>query len=191
MYSDSFDDLNGIFQSFITDLGLEEVAKKSTSPIKDIAKRLTTLEAKVSGSSRKLRCFLSYRFSPDSENTAFRVERFLALLEIEVIKGTSYEPRSISEKVMERLNQPLDFIVLLLTSTGESMWTRDEIAAALQKDIAVVPLVEEGVTFAPGLFGDLEYIEFARDHVGDAFLKLLEAVTFVRQQKPSVKVTEK
>ena len=41
----------------------------------------------------------------------------------------------------------------------------------------------EGAKFESGLFADIEYVEFVAGHVGDAFLKLLQAVHFVREQK--------
>ena len=46
-----------------------------------------------------------------------------------------------------------------------------------------MPIVEVGATLQPGLFADIEYVEFAQGHVGDGFLKLLEAVHFIREQK--------
>ena len=47
-----------------------------------------------------------------------------------------------------------------------SFWTRDEIATARQRDIAIVPIVEAGAHFEQGIFGDIEYIEFAPSHIG-------------------------
>ena len=63
------------------------------------------------------------------------------------------------------------------------MWTRDEIATAIHKDIALVPIVEEGTQLTPGLLADIEFVEFPKGHIGEAFLKLLEAVCFIRAQK--------
>lgn len=144
--------------------------------------RLGELEAVVGTLVPRLRCFLSYRFGTDTEILALRVARFLALLGVEVITGESYEPRSISAKITERLADRVDFVVLLVTAGGESLWTRDEIGHASASGASIVPVVEEGATFAPGIFGDLEYIPFAKDHIGDAFLKLVEAVVFLRSR---------
>jgi hypothetical protein len=132
-----------------------------------------------------LKCFLSYRFTDENEILALRVQEFLKLLDVEVRTGNRYEPRQVSEKVLSILREPFDCIVLLITANGESMWTRDEINTAIHKGIHLIPLVEKGVTFQPGLFADLEYIEFAPGHIGDVFLKLLQAIQFIRGSEGS------
>ena len=87
--------------------------------------------------------------------------------------GDSYEPRPVSQ-IMGRLKDDLDFIVLL-AGDGESFWTRDEIATANHKRIPLVPIMEAGVD-EPGLFGDSECVPYAKGHIGDLLLKVLEAV---------------
>jgi hypothetical protein len=74
--------------------------------------------------------------------------------------------RQASDKVLSRL--PLDLIILLITSNGESLWTSGEIGTAIHRGIALVPLVEKGVKFEPGLFADVECVESAAGHVGYA-----------------------
>lgn len=172
--------LNEISEKFKNLLTLEETA----SPFEKLRSLSKNIIQEINVSEKKyvLKCFLSYRFSSGSENIALRVQRFLTLLDVDVLTGSSYEPRRISEKVLSKLKQPLDFIVLLVTCEGESMWTRDEVGAALHAGIPVVPLVEDGAQFNSGLFADLEYIPFSSGHIGDAFLKLLEAVKFIRYQ---------
>lgn len=153
--------------------GFEEALR----PLED---RIKALEEGMSAPSRRLRCFFSYRFDPNTEVTALRIQQFLAALDVEVITGAQYEPRRISDKVLTKLRQPLDFIVLLVTARGESMWTRDEIGAGVHHNLPVVPIVESGARFETGLFADLEYIPFEAPHVGDAFLQLVQAVNFIR-----------
>jgi hypothetical protein len=160
-------------------LSINKLVGETMGPVYD---RLEALEEKILSASRRLRCFLSYRFNDNTEVLSLRVQQFLAALDVEVLTGASYEPRQVSEKVLSRLREPLDFVVLLITSDGESMWTRDEIGAAIHKGIALVPIVQKGSRLQPGLFADVEYIEFETDHIGDAFLKLLQAVRFVREQ---------
>lgn len=156
---------------------------ENNETLQSIVRRLDALESIVLAPSRRLRCFSSYRFSDTNEVPALRIKQFLSLLNVEVLSGASYEPRKVSEKVLSKLRQPLEFIVLLLTAEGESMWTRDEIAAAIHKGIALVPLVEKGAKLTPGLLADIEYVEFPKGCIGEAFLKLLEAVCFIREQK--------
>jgi hypothetical protein len=184
--------LETVRRSFVDALALEEsrdaeeeqtAETKQFQALESVTRRIDALEEVVLNPRRRLRCFLSYRFTDTNEIVALRVSQFLRLLGVEVLSGASYEPRRITEKVLSKLNQPLDFIVLLVTTNGESLWTRDEVGAAVHHGIALVPLVEEGATFEPGLFGDIEYVRFASGHIGDSFLKLLEAVSFIREQQ--------
>lgn len=142
-----------------------------------------TIQAQQSAPGRRrLRAFMSYRFGqPGNETSANLVQRFLELEDVEVLTGRSYEPRPLHEKVSDRLSG-IDFLVLLIGTDGESMWTRDEIATARAARVAVVPIVAEGSTLEPGLFGDLEYITVAPDHVADAFIPLLEAIIYLRRR---------
>ncbi len=189
IYSDTAEQVRNVHDLLVNALHLEQhvpVSSDSEEPTQaqlneNIITRLDMLERKVLSPSR-MRCFLSYRFSTGTEPLALRLQQFLSLLDIEVLTGASYEPRRISEKVLSKLNAELDFIVLLVTNEGESLWTRDEVASAVQKKLAVIPIVEDGATFEPGLFGDIEFIPFSHSHVGDAFLKVLEAVVFLRKQ---------
>lgn len=176
---------NTLLLEVATEEELDEYEEDKDEKWLSIVQRLDSLESIILAPTRRLRCFLSYRFSESNEVPALRIKQFLTLLNVEVISGVNYEPRKVSEKVLSRLHQPLDFIVLLLTDEGESMWTRDEIATALHKNIALIPIVEKGVRLTPGLLADIEYVEYIKGHVGDAFLKLLEAVCFIREQKES------
>jgi len=162
-------------------LELAELPDRSEQLL-NLDKRLAAIERYVYAPHRTLRCFLSYRFNDVNELTALRVTQFLRLLEVDVLTGATYEPKQVSDKVLSKLQEPLDFLVLLITGDGESTWTRDEISTALHKGLALVPLVENGASFEPGLFADVEYIQFDTGHIGDAFLKLLEAVSFIRRQ---------
>jgi hypothetical protein len=185
--ADTPDDMRIMLDLLIKGLSLKEasvevLAKARNLNRKAISERLAVLENIVLGPNRTLRCFLSYRFTPENEDSARKLKDFLTLLGIDVITGTTYEPRPVSQKVMERLKDDLDFVVLLIGHDGESLWTRDEIASATHKMIPLVPIVEDGVSFSPGLFGDLEYVPYAKGHIGDSFFKALEAVKYIRQQ---------
>lgn len=186
--ADTTDDMNEVFGLLTTGLALDEVsdeilAKQRGPTLKQVSERLALLERLVLGPNRTLCCFLSYRFTPENEEPARKLHQFLTLLGIDVITGDTYEPRPISQKVMDRLKGDLDFIVLLVGQDGESFWTRDEIAITKHKMIPLVPIVEDGVNFSSGLFGDLEYVSYSKGHIGDSFLKVLEAIKFVRQHQ--------
>ena len=128
------------------------------------------------GGKRKVRCFLSYRFDQDTAKVALKVQEFLGLLDVEVITACAHEPRSLGEKVLAKVDPDRDFIAVVVSSSGESPWTRDEIGKACALGAVVIPVVEEGSPCAPGTFGDLQHIAFAPGHIGDAFLRLLENV---------------
>lgn len=160
-------------------LGLEPMS------VDDNPERVTNLERRLDAVQRiqeedvRLRAFLSFRFGePDSE-LARDLERFLNLSNIEVVTGQSYEPRRVEDKVRSRLSG-VDFVVYLLTSTGDSAWVRDEIATARASEIPVIPLVEEGIEFDQGLFGNVEWIRFGSGHIGDVWIRLTEAIKYIR-----------
>jgi hypothetical protein len=172
-----------IVDSIVKHLTLEKAKEPSDSAEFDT--RLRAIEAFIERSSGKLRCFLSYRFgNSQAELDARKVEQFLTLLDVEVVTAEAYEPRRISDKVLERMNQSLDFEVLLVPSEGESSWLRDEVNEARTKGLHVIPLVHEAAKFGPGLLGDIEYVKYSDGHIGDAMLSLLQALHFIRVQRP-------
>jgi hypothetical protein len=68
---------------------------------------------------------------------------------------------------------------VLVSSSGEPPWTREDVGRARARGALLIPVVESGSPYVPGPFGDVDCIGFAPGHVGDAFLRLLEAVRFV------------
>lgn len=187
VFADTTDDLQTVFDMLITGLALEEAsdelqAKHLGPTRKVLSDRLAIIERIILGPNRKLRCFLSYRFTAGHDEPARKLREFLALLDIDVVTGDTYEPRAISRKIIDRLNDNLDFVILLIGKDGESFWTRDEIATANNKLIPLIPVVEEGATFSSGLFGDLEHITYGKGHISDSFLKILEAIKYLRQK---------
>jgi len=185
--ADTPDDMRVMLDVLTDGLDLKEasdeaIAKQDGPNRKEISERLAVLEKIVLGPSRTLRCFLSYRFTPENEDPARKLHSFLIRLGIDVVTGDTYEPRPVSQKIMGRLDDDLDFIVLLAGGDGESFWTRDEIATAKHKMIPLVPVIEAGGRFEPGLFGDLECVPYEKGHIGDSFLKVLEAVKYIREQ---------
>jgi len=132
---------------------------------------------------KPLQCFLAYRFTDQSERYATEVREFLELLDIDVISGGRFEPRSVSEKIKELLSEDLDFGVLIVSDEGESMWTRDEVNSLWSQGKKVIVLVEEGTQFTQGLQGDLEWIPFPQGHISDAFSRLVEGTKFIQSTR--------
>lgn len=181
-------DMNKVIDDLQTALPLESfVPKKSVSVedrIFDLERRVRIVEGMSEG--KKLRCFLSCRFieeDPINERYITQVKKFLTLLDVDVETGEEYQPRRIEEKVEEKLRGELDFIVLLVVQSNATEWQRDEIAYNLASHLKVIPLVEEGANFTPGIFGNVEKIGFPREHITEAFLKLIEGVRFIRMER--------
>lgn len=143
---------------------------------------LEAIKAQIEQSLQRS-CFLSYRFNKRSKHLALELTRFFELMGIRVISGSSYEPRRIGDKVLERLKANHDLFVYLITNDGESGWTRDELAVAYASGVPVVLLIEAGAKIENGILGDWERIEFDGDHIGDTFIPILEALAFVQEQK--------
>jgi hypothetical protein len=176
---------NPIFEIFENNLNLEKSGpeKVETIDIFKLETRVANLESEMSKKSEATSCFLSYRFNEQSKPLAFELSKFLDLLGIKVISGMGYEPRRVTEKVMSRLKNQHDFFIYLITSEGESTWTRDELAYAFATELPVILLVEKGASVGKGLLGDWEYIEFERSHIGDTYIAILEATKFIKSQK--------
>lgn len=42
--------------------------------------------------------------------------------------------------------------------------------------------VEDGAEFEQGLFGDMEYIQFEKDHISKGFTKLIQGIRFIERK---------
>lgn len=165
--ADTLERVRAVLERLERELRLEEAPSPRAEP------------ASAVPAKRRIRCFLTYRFDQDTTSIALKVQRFLGLLDVEVVTASAREPRSIGEKVLAKVDRERDFIAVVVSSSGECPWTPDEIGRASAHGAVIVPVVEDGSRFADGLFGNLQPASFAPGHVGDAFLPLLEAVRFV------------
>ena len=150
--------------------------------IQDLSNRVSVIENLIKKDSN-ITCFISLRFDEKSKELLKKLKKFLTLLDIEVITGLEYQPRRISEKVSEKLNLDIDFLIYIITNEGESFWTRDEIAIGYAKDYYAIPLVEKGAKFNSGIFGDLEYIDFSEGCIEKTFIKILEGIKYIKDVK--------
>jgi hypothetical protein len=90
--------LETVRRSFVDALALEELLaaeeeqtgeEKQFQALESVTRRLEALEEVVLNPRRRLRCFLSYRFTDTNEIAALRVSQFLRLLGVEVLSGAS------------------------------------------------------------------------------------------------------
>lgn len=179
--------LHAINEIFIKELSLEnyipEQVESTDSKFKKLEERIKLIEENLDKNNIKLTCFISMKFDSKSENYFQILEKFLTLLDINVITGQSYEPRKVSEKVLSKLENNIDFVLYLITGESESFWTRDELVIGSQKGYYSIPLVEKGSKFTGGIFSDLEYIEFEVNSIESAFIKLIEGIKFIANNK--------
>lgn len=132
---------------------------------------------------RHTRCFVSFRFDDHSKSLAFELREFFEKIDVELLSGLGFEPRSVSEKVLARLNQPLDLFLIIFTPSGDSAWLNQEVGVAKARNLPIFILVEEGAKWDKGLLGDIEYIEFPRECISKTFTRLIEGVGFLKSQK--------
>ncbi len=139
------------------------------------------LNKKVSPEST-INCFLSFRFDDHSKSLVFELKEFLELCNINVISGLGYEPRSISEKVLNRLSQPIDLFILINSLSGDSAWINQEIGVAKSKNIPILVLNEDGVDEKSSILGDNEYLVFPKNNICKSFIGILQALKYVKRK---------
>ena len=127
-------------------------------------------------------CFLSFRFDDHSKSLAFDVKGFLELVKVNVLSGLGYEPRSVSEKVLDRLSQKVDLFILIHSQSGDSDWINQEIGVAKGRNIPIMVLKEEGTEQKSSLLGDNEYIEFPKDNISNCFIGILQALEYIENK---------
>jgi len=151
--------------------------------IQSIKAEILSLNQKIIDEKSKLSTFVSFRFDDHSKSLAFELREFLDKVNVNFISGIGYEPRSVSEKVLEKLSSPLDLFIIIYSTTGESAWLHQEIGVAKGRNLPIIILVEEGADWNKGLLADNEYIEFQKGVISQSFIRLLEGISFLKQAK--------
>lgn len=162
-----------------------EEKEKEIPQIETLITKTDAIEQEYLDKEKKLRCFISHRFNPKSKIIVLELTRFLELLGVEVITGIEYEPRSVSEKILARLEDS-DFTIYLITNEGESTWIRDEMSVSIGKGYLIIPLVENGAEFDKGILGDWQFVPYETDHIGDTFISLIEAINYIRKKDSNI-----
>lgn len=169
-------------------LGLKEweeppLERGDAGDVKKAADDLVRSSKLAAARTENIKCFFAHRFGEPDAALASEVQRFLTAAGCDVRTGGVYEPRSVSEKVRGLISEDLDLIVVLIGPSGQSGWTRDEMSRASTLGVPVVPLVVNDESYDAGLHGDNEYIPFDRDHLGEGYVKLLQAIEFARKKR--------
>jgi hypothetical protein len=146
--------------------------------VEEISKRLDIGQEKAPD---QMRCFVSFRFDDHNKALAFELREFMELAGLDFVSGLGFEPRSISEKVLERLSGPLHIFVIIFSSSGDSSWLNQEIGAARTRGLPILVLKEEGSAANAGMLVDTEYLVFPKDNISKAFVGILQALSYLRK----------
>ena len=142
---------------------------------------------------REATAFVAHSFADEDRQVVERISQFLSKLGVACDSGHRPEPRSVSEKVLERLLAAELFVGIFTRRDKKqddtfttSPWLIEEKAAAIQAGKRLLLFVEEGVEKdIGGLQGDFEYIPFNRADLADALIRAMDyvlAVTMVPLQ---------
>ena len=157
---------------------INDLLWKVYDKIELISKRLDEIESKSLGN---IRCFVSFRFDEHSKALAFELREFMELVGVEFVSGLGYEPRSVSEKVLERLSEPLNLFIVLFSSSGDSAWLNQEVGVARAFNLSILVLKEESSNVDLGMLGDTEYLLFPKDNISKSFVGILQAFSYLRK----------
>jgi hypothetical protein len=166
----------------------------STPNLYDINKRIIRiirkLEAPVQVQSRSTpiagkSCFVSFNFDEHGLALAFELRDFLEALDVSFVSGHGYEPRPISNKVLERMRSSVSLFIVLFTRSEGMTWLQQEIGAARALQIPIMVLVEDGVDVQAGLLADNEHVCFPKNIISKSFISVIQAIRFVSQSQGS------
>ncbi len=118
--------------------------------------------------------FIAHRFDKAGIDLAERLARFLTLLGISVKTGRAFAPKSVSEKVKERLESQ-HIIFAILTPGDEKTWLIQESVLQHQTKPLFILKHKEAV-FASGILADHEFIPFDEGHFESTYVPILEGL---------------
>lgn len=135
--------------------------------------------------------FVGYRYTEEDEKIANKFIELFRLENLNPISGKTAKAEDVDDKVKGRIAQS-EGVIIILTKEQElknggwttSTWLTDEKAFGLGRDILVILLYEDCIAPSErkGIHGALEYIEFNREHLDEAFLKAIPYLRDFRQR---------
>jgi tetratricopeptide (TPR) repeat protein len=134
--------------------------------------------------------FVGHGFNDADLDVVEFFKSLLSELSVKIITGERPEAGSVSQKVKERISQAELFVGILTRKekVDENHWTTSDWviderthAAALGKK--VILLKEKGIELKGGIHGDSEYIEFDREQLHRAAIKLIQMVAITNGGK--------
>jgi hypothetical protein len=173
---------NNFSERLLLEKASADEVEENHSSLPSINKKIVKIDRKLNEileSQKKIKkIFVSMRFDDHSKSVAFDLNKFFALLNLEMITGMGVEPRSITEKVEDRIENSIDLFIILLTKSGSSDWINQEIGFAKAKKLPILILKEyKANTTNPGMLRDNEYIEFRK--ISEVYIGILETVRYL------------
>jgi hypothetical protein len=135
--------------------------------------------------------FVGYRYAEDDEKLAEKFMRLFELEKLNPISGKTAKAEDVDDKIKSMISASHGVIIIFtreeeLTRGGwaTSSWLTTESAFALGQNKLVGLFFEDCISVKQrkGIQGDLEYIEFNREHIEDAFLEALPYLRDFRQR---------
>lgn len=135
---------------------------------------------------REATAFVGHSFSDDDKEIVEQIIRFLTKLGVKCETGARPEPRTVSDKVLDRINAAELFVGIFTRRDSKengtfstSAWVIEEKATALAAGKRLLLFVEDGVSEFGGLQGDYEYVCFDRKDFGTALVQAMDYVLAV------------
>ena len=135
---------------------------------------------------REVPAFVGHSFASRDREIVQQIKDFLGRLGVKCDSGFRPEPKGVSDKVRQRIQNAELFVgIFTRRSKNEdgtystSTWVVEEKAAAIAGDKRLLLFVEDGVSEFGGLQGDHEYIPFSRRNLGTALVHAMDYVLAV------------
>lgn len=135
--------------------------------------------------------FVGYCYTEEDEKLANKFIKLFELERFKCVSGKTAKAGDIDEKVKKLIDQS-EGVIIIFTREKElkdggwttSRWLTDEKAYAIGRDKPVLLFFDDRIaqTGKKGIHGDLEYVEFNREHLDEAFLKAIDYLRDFRQR---------
>lgn len=135
--------------------------------------------------------FVGYHYRTEDEILANQFSELFRLEGFNCISGKTAKAEDVDEKVKKLIDQS-EGVIIIFTGEKElkeggwttARWLTDEKAYALGRDKPVLLFFEDYIaqTERKGIHGDLEYVEFTREHLDEVFLKAIPYLRDFRQR---------
>ncbi len=164
----------------------------STPSLYDVNQRVVKILRKIEAWEAESRresnigdksCFVSFNFDERGLALAFELRDLFELLGVKFVSGFGYEPRSVSNKVLDRMRANNCLFIVIVTRSSGNEWLQQEIGVAKGLNLPVMVLMEEGVEFDLGILGDNEYVRFPKQTISKTFVSVIRALQFVGSNK--------